>query len=494
MSLRPRHRLFADASAMALLMAVLHVAGPAQAAARRVGVAVDGSPAAQVRAAITQVLEHHRFEVVAPDLGAGADDATSDTIVGVAKQAHLEAILVGEIKGTGKRLHLRVFGASGEVIAESTWAEASGPKKLAAAVERTLWARVGGALAKPAASAPRAATAEAAADDEAKSPTTGESESEATPTAEAPRKKQKPRTAEGDAQAPADEETTSAEAAGTALDISVGPRLVWRSLSWSGGTLTPYSMPRRPALGASVAWYPGAHVTSGWAANIGIAGALELMPGLTSVTNDGVSYPTTATDFWLGVRGRMRLSAVEGALTLGGGQQDFVFHGQGAANRLAINMLPDVKYSYFRAAVDLRIAATSALSIFVGGGVRAVLSAGDDDYLLQTSPYYLPSSKILGLEASAGVGLRVLPQLEARAGFDLRRYQISGGANTVGVSSGVDQFTSVWLGLAFLLDGVSGGEPPAARVEIEPTAKPTKTPDEEPADEAKPTKGDDISE
>jgi hypothetical protein len=201
---------------------------------------------------------------------------------------------------------------------------------------------------------------------------------------------------------------------------------------------------------------------------------------------------STATDFWLGVRGRMRLGSVEGAVTLGGGQQAFVFHGEGAANRYAITMLPDVKYSYGRAAIDLRIAATSALSIFVGGGVRYVFSAGDDDYLLQTGPYYLPSSKILGLEASAGVGFRVLPQLEARAGFDLRRYQISGGVNMVGVSSGVDQFTSVWLGLAFLLDGVSGGEPPTAHADIKSTEKPAKTEQPQDATEhAKPAQRDD---
>ncbi|HTA21772.1 MAG TPA: hypothetical protein VK989_20905, partial [Polyangia bacterium] len=386
---------------------------------------MNGSPAGHVRDAITQVLERHGFEVVAPDLGAGSDDA--DSIVGAAKRAHLEAILVGEVKAAGKRLHLRVFGASGEVIAESSWAEAGGPKKLAAAVERTLWARVGGPLAKsPEASAPTDAAAEAP-DDEQAEPKSPASEPEGEAAADVPRKHKKVRREQ-------DEEAASAaaEPAGTALDIEVGPRFVWRSLSWSGGTLTPYSVPRRPALGAAIAWYPAAHVMGGWAANIGVAGALELMPGLTSVTADGVSYPTTATDFWLGLRGRLRLGSVEGALTLGGGQQDFVFHGEGAANRYAINMLPDVKYSYGRAAIDLRIAATSALSIFVGGGLRYVFSAGDDDYLLQTSPYYLPSSKILGLEASAGVGLRVLPELEARAGFDLRRYQISGGANTVG--------------------------------------------------------------
>jgi hypothetical protein len=464
---------------------VLHVAsGVAQAATRRVGVAVDGSPAGHVREAITRVLKHHGYDVAEPDLGAGSDDA----IRGAAKQAHLEAVLVGEVRDGGKRLKLGIYGASGDLVGEASWAEA-GPRKLAAAVERTLWARVGGSLAKAsAAGASNGAPAVADEPAETRSPAAGapavrEPETdEAAPDAEAPRH-EKPRAE--------NEETTSTEPAGTALDISVGPRFVWRSLSWgSGGALTPYSLARRPALGAAIAWYPAAHVMGGWASNLGVAGALEIMPGLTSLTADGTGYPTTATDFWLGARGRMRLGQVEGALTLGGGQQAFVFHSEGAANRYTINMLPDVKYSYGRAALDLRIAATSALSIFVGGGVRYVFSAGDENYLLQTSPYYLPSSKIFGLEASAGVGYRVLPELEARAGFDLRRYQISAGANTVGVSSGVDQFTSVWLGLAFLLDGVSGGEPAA---ESEAAKKPA--PAEAPADDdTRPAKSGDEPE
>jgi hypothetical protein len=455
---------------------VLGVAGEAaRAATRRVGVVVDGAPAEHVREAITRVLGHHGYEVVAPDLGAGSDDA----IVGAAKQAHLEAVLVGEVRDAGKHLKVGIYGASGDLIGEASWAEA-GPRKLAAVVERTLWARVGGALSKaPAMGASNGDQAEAPADEKAEAKP---------PPASAPA------APEADEAAPADEATAAAAPAGTALDLSVGPRFVWRSLSWgSGGTLTPYSLPRRPAFGAALAWYPAAHVMGGWASNLGVAGALEIMPGLTSLTADGTGYPTTATDFWLGARGRMRLGQVEGALTLGGGQQAFVFHSEGAANRYTINMLPDVKYSYGRAAIDLRIAATPALSIFVGGGVRYVFSAGDENYLLQTSPYYLPSSKILGLEASAGVGYRVLPALEARAGFDLRRYQISAGANTVGVSSGVDQFTSIWLGLAFLLDGVSGGEPPAAEAHDKPAKKPA--PADAPADgDAEPSKSGDEPE
>jgi hypothetical protein len=486
---RRRHRLFAHAIAvLALLISVLDVAGgAAHAARRRVGVAVDGSPAGHVREAIAQVLERHGFEVVTPDLVAGADGA----IAAAAKQGHLAALLVGEVEDAGKHLKLRVYDASGDVIGESTWAE-RGAKKLAPAVERTLWARVGGPLAKAReAGASRGEAAEQQADEPAEPKSAASSatpaderETDATAVGEAPRKQKKRR---------ADDEDEESASAGTALDIAVGPRFVWRSLSWgSGGMLTPYSLPRRPAIGASIAWYPGAHVTSGWAANIGVAAALELMPGLTSQTDDGASYPTTATDFWVGARGRMRLGSIEGALTLGGGQQSFIFHSQGAANRFTISALPDVKYSYGRAAIDLRIAATSAVSIFVGGGARYVFSAGDDDYLLQTSPYYLPSSSIFGLEASAGVGVRVLPQLEARAGFDLRRYQISAGANTVGVSSGVDQFTSVWLGLAFLLDGASGGEPPAAQAEMKPTKKAAEAAPSD--DDAKPAKGDEISE
>lgn len=289
-----------------------------------------------------------------------------------------------------------------------------------------------------------------------------EPESEAKDEAEPEARHEKKRAAE--VETPEASERGAAGGAVTALDLSVGPRFLWRSYSWAGGTLTPYSVPHAPSFGAAVAWYPGAHVAStGWLANVGVAAALELTPGLKSKTADGTSYPTSASDVWVGVRGRTHLGPAEGALTLGGGQQAFIFRdGTGGADRANLDLLTDVKYTYGRAAVDVRIELVPALSLLLGGGLRYIFSAGDQNFLLEASSY-LPKASVLGLEATAGVGYRFLSVLEARVGFDLRRYQITAGSNTYMATTGTDQYTTIWAALAFLLDGASGGasdEPP----------------------------------
>jgi hypothetical protein len=479
--------------------------GQAQAAKRRVGVTVNGSPSNHARAAIGKVLKRHGFEVVSPDLGG----ETGDAIAAAAKQGRLAAVVVGEVKEAGKRLKLRVYGASGDLIGESSWAEKAGPKKVAAVVERTMWTRVGGSLSKAhAAGVSKSEAAQEEASEQAEAKTAEEPSKEpqedksddksddksegeskeggkepeskgADEEGEAPRKKKKHHAA--DEEAEADEGGAEAPAV-TALDISVGPRFLWRNYTFGGGsTLTPYSVPHAPSIGAAVAWYPAAHVMSGWPANLGIAAALELTPGLKSQTGDGTQYPTSSSDVWVGARGRMRLGPVEGALTLGGGQQAFIFHSSGAANRATIDLLTDVKYTYLRAAVDLRITLVPNLSLLVGGGLRDVLSAGDQNYLVEANSY-LPNAKVLGFEASAGVGYRFLSMLEARAGFDLRRYQITAGANTYMASTGTDQYTTIWAALAFLLDGVGGHEAAAeapAPAEAKPAKKPAKTDDED---------------
>jgi hypothetical protein len=486
--------------------------GVAQAAKRRVGVTVNGSPSNHARAAIGKVLKRHGFEVVSPDLGG----ETGDAIAAAAKQGRLAAVVVGEVKEAGKRLKLRVYGASGDLIGESSWAEKAGPKKVAAVVERTMWTRVGGSLSRAHAAGvskseaaaeetheqaeaktgeePSAKEAEDKSEDkseeksedksEAKSDDKSEGESKepeskgADEEGEAPRKKKKHHAADEEAEA---DEGGAEAPADTALDISVGPRFLWRNYTFGGSTLTPYSVPHAPSIGAVVAWYPAAHVTSGWPANLGIAAALELTPGLKSKTQDGTQYPTSASDVWVGARGRMRLGPVEGALTLGGGQQAFIFHSEGAADRATLALLTDVKYTYLRAAVDLRITLVPNLSLLVGGGLRDVLSAGDQNYLVEANSY-LPNAKVLGFEASAGVAYRFLSMLEARAGFDLRRYQITAGANTYMATTGTDQYTTIWAALAFLLDGVGGHEAAAeapAAAEAKPAKKPAKADDED---------------
>lgn len=427
----------------------------ALAAKPRVGLALTGSTArAPVHDAITATLSQHGFEVVDVD----AEDGQDATVA--AKSAHLVAVLVGEARSSG-RCALQIYSASGDVVGKASWAEKSG-SKLAPAVSRTLWTRVGDVLTK--------------VSDEAKPAAQEANDDESSPSpAKAPAKKKAAASAEDDEEkAPRRKhvaiETTAAEpgpsgAAGTALDLAVGMRLFSRNLTFApGGTaLRDFSVSGRSALGIAGAWYPAAAYRADWLANLGVGAAIEWVPGLDSVTSGGVSYPTTAADLRADVRYRLMLSnGGQIAFAVGGGQQSFVFRSDGTAQRTDINYLPDVQYSYMRMGVDARIVLPADLSLLLAGGYRYVPSAGKQDYLIQESSY-LPGSSVVAFDVGAGVGYRFASAVEARAGFDLRRYQFSGGTNTAVASSASDQYTAFWLQVAILLDGIGATEdhPPA---------------------------------
>jgi hypothetical protein len=442
------------------------VAPPALAAKPRVGVSLTGASAGPVREAVATTLRHHGYELVATDVGVG-DDAS---IAAAAKGSHLPALIVGEVRD-GKRLKLQVYGAGGDVIGAASWTERGGAKRLAGVVGRTLWARLGGALAKASgATATGAATSgdanaadeeeKAAAEPPAKDAQTtkaskgaDDNDSTAADAGEggAPREHAKPAVAERD------EDEDEPASAGTALDLSAGLRFMSRSLTWapSGTALRDYSLGPRTALGLTGAWYPAAPYRADWLSNLGLGGSVEWAPGLASLTSGGASYPTTATDLEGDARYRLLLGDLgQLAFVVGGGQQSFIFHSQGTARRNDIENVPDVQYSYLRAGVDARFTLPASLSLLVSGGYRYVLGAGSKNYLIQESSF-IPNSTVVAFDVAAGVGYRFLSVLEARAGFDLRRYQLTAGANDAMVTSATDQYTAFWLRLAILLDGAS---------------------------------------
>jgi hypothetical protein len=489
----------------------------AQAAKRKVGVSVNGMPAGPVRGAISDVLKHHGFEATSPDLSSDADDA----IAAAAKQSKLSAVVVGEVREGGKRLKLRVYGATGDLISEGSWHEAGGPKKLANSVERTLWSRVGGALSKAhpaggggdkaeraerevaqqAEEAPRSKKEAAPVEETPTYSRSSESDtprekSEASDDGEAPRKRgKKKRSSDGGAEAVARKsggEESSSGPAGRALDLGVSSRFVMRSLSWTGAsTLSTYSLsPPAPSLGLNVSWYPAAHAMSGWPSNLGVYLGVEYTPGLSSQRKDAMTgaiakFPTQESDYAGGVQGRLLLGPVEGALQLGGGQHGFIFRSGAGADRGTLAGLPDVKYTYFRAGLDARIKLPSNLSLQLGGGYRAVLGAGNVNYLLEASGF-LPNAKVSGFDGMAAIGYRFLPVLEGRGGFDLRRYVITGGNNASMTTGGVDQYLAFWVQLAVVLDGsgaAAGGSGDDEEAEAAPPPKASKKREKAESDE-----------
>jgi hypothetical protein len=454
-----------------------------------VGVDVTGSPAGPIRSAIADVLKHHGYEVGPVDLSSDSEDA----VAAAAKKGKLAAIVVGEVKEGGKRAKIRVYGANGDLIGEGSWTEKGGPKKLAAAVERTLWARVGSSLSKAKAGDSEGAKAPKAAPAAADNRQEKEKEKEAEPEAEKPEEKstysrseeseKSEKSSDADEgsskkkrkkkkKVEDDEESADTTPALAALDLGVGVRGISRTLTWPNNNVRGYNMGLAPALGVTLAWYPIAHMHGGLLSNIGLAASAEFLPGYQSKTGDGTKYPTQENDYWGGLRGRLPIGPVEAALTLGGGQHAFVFR-SGSMPRSTLGDLPDVAYTYARAGLDLKIALPANLSLALGGGYRAVLGAGNKNYLLE-APGFFPNAKVAGFDVTVGLGYRLLSFLEARGGFDLRRYAIktnASGAQPM-TATGVDQTIALWASLAVIIDGAGGGAA-AAHSEKAPKAEPS---------------------
>jgi hypothetical protein len=472
-------RLAVAGATVAILVAILAPSALA-ASKKKVGVSLNGMPAGPLREAISDVLKHHGFEAVTPELSGDSEDA----LAAAARRSRLGALIVGEVRDGGKRVKLRVYGTSGDLIGEGSWSEAAGPKKLAASVERTLWARIGGAVSKA-----RAADGEKGGkggkagkagqggqgDQNEDAPASGAPAAEETPTysrsrdsdsekdseAEPPRKSKKRKHApvgNDDAEVVEADGGGASGPAGTALDLAVGPRFVTRSLGWLPATnnqLRTYTLGLSPSVGAQIAWFPAAHVTGGWKSNLGIAGSIEYTPGLVSQTSDGSRYPTQESDFWGGARGRLLLGPVEAAATVGYGQHGFVFRSGGGANRANLADLPDVTYSYLRAGADFRVVLPAKFALMLGGAYRYAFSAGDQNYLVASNSF-LPRATVMGFDVAAAVGYRFLSALEARVGFDLRRYMVNAHyqmGDVFAITGGTDQYVALWAHLAVLLDG-----------------------------------------
>jgi hypothetical protein len=472
---------------------VVASAGPALAAKRKVGVSLNGTPAGPVRQGIADSLKRHGFEPVVPDQ---SPDSEAE-IAALARKLRLAAVIVGEVRDGGRKLKLRVYSSAGQPIGEGSWTERAGPKKLGTAVEHGLWSHVGKALERahagggggggegraraepPAAESDTSDTGATSSDDkgdkdekdekgekdekEAKDDKSAADESDGE--AEAPRQAAKGKkgrraaakeSAQGDAADGGD-----GEGAAPALELAVGPRALGRRLSWTNnasGDLLNYKLGYAPSVGLTLAWYPAAHFQSGWLSNVGLALSGEYTPGLTSKTMGGVTFPTQESDFWAGLRGRLPLGSVEPALTVGAGQHGFTFKSQGGASRADLSGLPDVAYTYVRVGGDVRVKLPANLSLALGAAYRVVLNAGDKNYFVGSDAFF-PGVKVGGLEGSLGVGYRILPFLEVRAGADLRRYSLTTNRKadaTFSATAGTDQYVAFWAHLAVFVGGSDG--------------------------------------
>jgi hypothetical protein len=439
------------------------------ASGKRVAVHVAGQGGAAVEKEVAATLKKHGIAAV--PLRGGADE---EHLSGAARRLKVAALVVGDVSEHGTRAQLKARGADGGVLAEGAWTVAAGGKKLAAAVGRSVWSRLGAALDGAAApSAPpkrgRPATASAVADADPPppkpvslqptpppSPAPSAADADGTEFGEAP---VLPKRGADESLEREGGRRSAGSGGPAALDASVGPRLMSRDLSWNKDVrdvMAPISVGSTPAIGFQVAWFPAAHFRSDWLSYVGLVAAGEYTPGGNAQTTGGTTYPVSGNDYWGGLRVRVPFSDFDGSLTLGYGQQTAFIHDGTNAPRANL-AAPDMTYSYARIGADARVHLPARFSLLVGLAYRAVLDAGKDGSGAQTAAFF-PKSTLTALDANVAVGYRFMPLIEARVGADLRRYGFDMHPTAMDariVSGAIDQYVAYWINLAVLLDGKS---------------------------------------
>jgi hypothetical protein len=237
---------------------------------------------------------------------------------------------------------------------------------------------------------------------------------------------------------------------GRYLDLSIGGQAFSRSLTYhqqiQPATLREYQPPLLGDLVVALQYYPGAQFSEGFVTNLGLELNVEQGISLTSQTPDKIKYPTTVHDYNGGVRLRIPLESLTPFLTVGYGDHAFKL---GGAQRAQL-ILPDVEYKYVRAVVGAQVPIASGVSLAVSGGYRYVLSPG------QIKDVYFPHLNVGGIEAKLYVGYALTSMIEARVGFDYRRYFYtfhSRAGETYIVGGGIDQTYAGSLSLAITLGG-----------------------------------------
>lgn len=497
----------------------------AQAAPKRLGVVAFRGPGEGVtRNVVMKEGKARRYQVIAAPqiwkasvktkVGFDNDDAFQT----MARELGISAFITGSV--TKKKATLTVRnGADGSVVAEASWTGAN-PRKVAAAVKKTFWAKLGGAIDRSKApsgakapvvaqeeAAPETGADEAGNEDKGKSGSGGGSKKAAavdeSSSSDRDRSKKKSSTessedsgAENVVAEHADREGSAAGPAQEALIASVGPRLVNRSLIYNQNLYNQtrnYKLAVAPELALNVDLYPMAFSGGGFLSNIGLTANLNyLLPLVTTPVTGVGTYKTYALDWSIGVKVRFSFG---GYLTAAFGDQRYQLT---KPNTQAADVVPMVDYRFARIGGGGRFPLSTQFTLLANVAYLQVLSMGQI-----ASSSYFPKAKAMGVEAGAAIGYRITQLLELQAGADLRRYGLAFNVtyadyvanNNIKVAGGaVDQYISGWLGIAMILGGETRASASHSADEEAPAGKASG--DEEEGDDSskKKKKGDDDEE
>lgn len=393
----------------------------------------QGARAKTIRARFVTALEKSGMSLI-PQSAAGNTKLGSDpaNYIFVAQGNGVQAFVNGKVKLTVKRWTLTIevrSGANGTVVGTDTISSGWLPGLLKA-IDKEARPKVDALLEKAGASAVGGVGAEKVElvppDDSASATSIDPSTADPSLTA---------------ADQPERNERALANEVPTPLVLSAGGGLILRNLSYTDAYLDTLRQQLYPhgiglmgfKLGAM--WYPGAHVTDGVLANIGLnVHFIRSVGGKTNVGEDKVpsqagaptSYPTIFEELDLGLRGRIPMGSWEMGLNLGWGKQKLGLQGDNHVVRLPYSnsdeeypgVVPDVDIEYYRFGADVGFQLFS-WSWTIGAGMRTPFYSREPGQIADER--WFPN--VIGTTATANLGVNIplFSQLGLAVNADFRQ-------------------------------------------------------------------------
>jgi hypothetical protein len=377
----------------------------------------------------------------------GSDLNTDPGRVAVARKLSISAFIAGDVRKRGKNMEveIRVYeGRSGGLLDKTTVRAPAA--KLAREVRDQFVRELGLAVAHAEAPEAEHEPVAAPAPEPRRQTQQPQQEADAEPI---PAAAQEP---EAEAEAEAEPEPDDANKL-PALELDATVLELSRAYRY---TDAPVKLAEPSTIGPAVRlaarWYPGAHFTTGVAANFGIDAYGQFMfPVNTEAKGTSNTFKSSGSAFGIGARFRVPLGEHQLAFVAGYGQHKLSFDNDG---RVAATV-PDVAYGFIRVGADARLMLSDAFVLKLAAAYLLLQSYGELE-----DPKWFPHVSGGGFEAALGLAYVLMPALELNAGLGLTRFFMSlhPELTDVGVQDAhlvagglVDQYIAFMLGATLRL-------------------------------------------
>ncbi|MFT5354433.1 MAG: hypothetical protein ACI9KE_001638 [Polyangiales bacterium] len=246
-----------------------------------------------------------------------------------------------------------------------------------------------------------------------------------------------------------------------AFEVSLHASLFSRKFSYVNdlySRLRGYELDGGPSITIGLRYYPGSHLSDGWASRFGIDANYERAFGIKSVRGDGTSFATSSQSYFFGLRTRLPFDVHEASFVVGYGGHSFVVNSNQAGGAVENNLpqVPGVDYRFIRLGLEGRFG-LGPVRFSVNGAYNIVMDAGgidDDEWFPLTSTGSIEAGGTVGYQFEFGSDGATV---EFWGGVQLRRYyyttNVRGDDDFTGdpfIAGGIlDQFVNYNVGLTW---------------------------------------------